>query len=688
MSNLSDFFVKNAMALCEKYNANVSIISCESERDAYLAMVEAGIDQDDIISFFESAINLTFVDIRDKQLCVNSIKEGKMEEFVNYVKVYPFEDGNMLKVAISNPEQMEYTENIMSASNYSYVFSFQFLIDEKLSEINLEDVVERGLGHTEKSLTKVNADRRRIILASGQDEIDEIIEQSDMFSETYITIAKIQNRNLLFEYCENDTPDILLVGDNIGGSSSLTELLLNLHSTFQEMRIIYLCGEVDPKDNVKKMMLGSLASAGIYDLITKNDISIVLLKSILDKPYQKEDVKEWLEYMKDSAVKKKNNITIFVPDVVETDDSVTIYPNLFTFTSSKGGVGKTFIVSQVAAAIATCGIQRLNGAKPRVGIIDIDFQGFNTSKFFNTLHEKENIFWAIDAVKKVVDDLGENRNPGIEVEKEVNEIIHKAFKTSSKYSNIKVLGGTDRLYHHGDREVLNKYILTYIVEAVVDDFDVLLIDGNTDMDAKVIYPLYSLSNYTYYILDMDWSTFHNNKRFRMYLEGEELFIPEQSKFILNKAIADDDLYVSIKDVEAGLDVGFASIIPYINPAITFNLSSKSEDVIQSQDPSLLEAKYYFLKLANEMYPIINFEVINAQFEQKATFKISKKAMKDAEKHKKKRDGSDKDDKNEEENKKKEKVSISQSFKNIVNGFKFKKETDLDDKKEDVANVDD
>lgn len=685
MSRLSDFFVKNAMALCEKYDANVSIISCESERDAYLAMVEAGIDQDDIISFFESAINLTFVDVREKPVCIHAVKEGKLDELVNYVKVYPFEDGNMLKVAIANPEQMEYAENIMSATNYSYVFSFQFLIDEKLEEIDLQEDVERGLDHAEKSLTKVNSDRKRIILASGQDEIDEIIEQSDMFSDTYITIAKVQNRNLLYEYCENDTPDILLVGDNVGGNSSLTELLLRLHSSFPEMRIIYLCGEVDPKDNVKKMMLGSLASAGIYDLITKNDISIVLLKNILDVPYEEKDIKEWLEYMKDSAVKKKNNITIFVPDVVETDDSVTIYPNLFTFTSAKGGVGKSFIVEQVAVAIATCGVQRLNGAKPRVGIIDLDFQGFGTSKFFNTLNDKENIFQAIEYAKKVVDDLGENMNPGIEIEREVNEIIHKSFKASPKYSNIRVLGGTDRLYHHGDKDILNKYILTYIVETVIDDFDVLIIDGNTDMDAKTIYPLYSLSNYTYYILDMDWNTFHNNKRFRMYLEEEELFIPTQSKFILNRAIADDDLFVGIKDVEAGLDIGFSNIIPFIKPGTLFNLASKSEDVIHAQDDTLTEAKYYFLKLANDLYPIINFDVISAQFEQKATFKISKKAIKEAEKNKKKREGI-KEEEEGDGKKKKEKTSLSGSFKKVLDGFKFKKETDISPD-ENASNVD-
>lgn len=688
MSKLSDFFIQKALALCEKYNVDVNIIQYDDERDAYLALVEAGIDQDDIINFFESAINLTFVDVREKPLCISAIKNDRLEELVKFVKVYPFEDGNMLKVAISNPEQMEYTENIMSATNYSFVFSFQFLIDEELDKINLDDDVERGLEHAEKSLTKINADRRRIILATGQDDIDEIIEHSDMFSDSYIPIAKIQNRELLMEYCENDTPDILLLGDNIGGKTPLTELLLRLHAVFPEMRIIYLCGDVDAKDNVKKMMLGSLASAGIYDLITKSDISILLLKNILDNPYTEIDVKEWLTYMKDSAIKKKSTITLYVPDTVETDNSVTIYPNLYTFTSSKGGVGKTFIIEQLAIAIATCGVQRTNGTKPRVGIIDLDFQGFGVSKFFNTLNEKENIFGAMEAVGRVIDDLGENKNPGVEIEREVNELIHKSFKQSSKYSNIRVLGGTDRLYHAGDKELINKYMLTYIVETVIDDFDVLLVDGNTDMDAKAIYPLYSLSNYTYFVLDMDWGTFHNNKRFLMYLEEEQLFIPTQSKFVLNKAIADDELYVGVKDIEAGIGATFSNIFPRIKSSVIFNMSSKSENVIQSQEKNLAEEKYYFLKMANDIYPILNFDILSANFDGKTTFKISKRAIKEAEKNKKKREeelSCGKDKKNE----KKEKTSLTDGVKKFVDGFKFKKATDNDfeDNSKTDANAD-
>ena len=74
LSKLSDFFIQKALALCEKYNVDVNIIQYDDERDAYLALVEAGIDQDDIINFFESAINLTFVDVREKPLCISAIK--------------------------------------------------------------------------------------------------------------------------------------------------------------------------------------------------------------------------------------------------------------------------------------------------------------------------------------------------------------------------------------------------------------------------------------------------------------------------------------------------------------------------------------------------------------------------------------------------------------------------------------
>ena len=668
MNGLNEFFVENITKIADSHGLDFNVMTYEDDYEAYCALVEKGVSQDEIIETFERAISLRFVDIHEKDFCLPAVKRDKIDDLVNHVKIFPYRDGTALRVAISNPEQMEYAENVMAVENYSFVFAFQFLIDMQLADIDIDADVESGLDAAEKALAAVNADSKKIILASGQDDIDELVEESEMFNRDYITIAKVQNRNLLMEYCEHETPDILLLGDNIGGKTPLMEVMLRLHSAFPSMRIIYLTGDVDPKDPTKKMTLGTLAAAGILDLITKTDISVVLLKHILDNPYTEVDVKEWLTYVRDADKKEKKNINIFVPDVVETDTSVTIYPNLFTFTSPKGGTGKTFIVEQVAIAIATCGITTPAGAKPRVGIIDLDFEGFSISKFFNTLHEKENIFTAIEEVKKVVDELGETHNANKDMEMYVDEQIHKMFKTSSKFSNIKVLGGTDRLYHSGDKVAMNKYILTYIVESVIDDFDVLLIDANTDMDTGIIYPLYSLSNVVYYILDMDWNTFHNNMRYRMYLNNEKLFQEAQSKFVLNKAVNDEGLYIALKDIETGLDLTFSNIFPDINRTTMFNLSSKAENVIQNEDKDLYETKYYFLKMANDIYPINGFDILSAQFEKRLTFKISKKALKEIEKNKKKK---------EEllSGKKEEKLSLTDQIKKFLNEFKFKDEAE-------------
>lgn len=626
---ISEFFIKITMNLCNKYGINLDIASYTDEFDIYNAMVDNGIPESEIVTTFSMSINLPFHDVGKETFAIDSINQSKIEDLIEHIKIFPFRKNGELLVAVSTLEQMEYAENVMSEKDYMFCFSFQFLIDMQLDEIDVDKLnLVVDIDHAEKALSAINNDRKTIILASGQDEIDKIIEESSMFNESYITVAKIQNRNFLMEYCENDAPDILLIGDNIGGKAALTEILLKLKTNFPNTRIIYLAGDVDPKDTTRKLTLGTLVAAGIYDIITQNELSVVYLKEILDHPMEPSEVKEFLEYVKDGGRAKKNTITIFVPGVTETDNSVTIYENLYSFTSPKGGVGKTFILEQVAIAIATCGIQRTNGTKPRVGIIDLDFEGFGISNFFGALNGKENVFTAATEARKIINELGEQRDVDDSTAKYVNETIRKMFKTSNKFSNIKVLGGTDKSYHFGDTRLIDKYLLTFIVETVLDDFDVLLVDINTDMDTSTVYPLYNLSNNTYFVIDMNWNTFHNNKRYLMHLENKSMYIPEQSKFILNKAIFDENLYVGFRDIEAGLGVTFSNIFPIIDPTIMFNFSCKGENIIQHGGTELAEEKYCFLKLANEMYPIKNFDILSSNFEGKTKIKISKQALKE------------------------------------------------------------
>jgi hypothetical protein len=75
----------------------------------------------------------------------------------------------------------------------------------------------------------------------------------------------------------------------------------------------------------------------------------------------------------------------------------------------------------------------------------------------------------------------------------------------------------------------------------------------------------------------------------------------------------------------------------INPVTMFNFSCKSDNIIQHGGDELAEEKYYFLRLANEMYPIMNFDILSANFEGKTKIKISKEALKESEENKHKVD---------------------------------------------------
>ena len=163
----------------------------------------------------------------------------------------------------------------------------------------------------------------------------------------------------------------------------------------------------------------------------------------------------------------------------------------------------------------------------------------------------------------------------------------------------------------------------------------------------------------------------------MYLDEESFFIGEQSKFILNKATIDDELTVGIKDIENGLGIGFSNIFPLLNTSTMFNMACKSDNIIQSDDKKLDEIKYYFLKLANDLYPIVNWNLIDESFTNKATFKISKKALKDNAKNDK-----IKKEKMGIKEEAKKKLSLTDAIKEFLDNFKFKKLEDIDDNKKE------
>ena len=125
------------------------------------------------------------------------------------------------------------------------------------------------------------------------------------------------------------------------------------------------------------------------------------------------------------------DIRITVPEEEETEDTLRLYENVYSFISPQGAVGKSTIVQNLAITLDKYAMPNIKGRKPRIAIIDLDFQGFSTSRFFDTINKENHIFTAIDAAAKAIDDLGEMKNL---TKIEENEISSNAiFSSSSLY---------------------------------------------------------------------------------------------------------------------------------------------------------------------------------------------------------------------------------------------------------------
>ena len=115
-----------------------------------------------------------------------------------------------------------------------------------------------------------------------------------------------------------------------------------------------------------------------------------------------------------------------------------LYENVYSFISPQGAVGKSTIVQNLAITLDKYAMPNIKGRKPRIAIIDLDFQGFSTSRFFDTINKENHIFTAIDAAAKAIDDLGEMKNLTKIEANEIHDTILHAFVPAKKYRNIKM----------------------------------------------------------------------------------------------------------------------------------------------------------------------------------------------------------------------------------------------------------
>lgn len=462
---------------------------------------------------------------------------------------------------------------------------------------------------------------KKILSASGQPVIDDSVKKF----ENYVVLDTVEYKNEVNEAVKFHQPDILLIGEGLSGQESLMEIMLQLVKDFPHLRIVYLAGHVDMREEAKVNSLGVLVMTGIYDIVHEPKISVHTLRNILDNPKTAEQMTYLTKRVKDSSSKHKNLIEFEIPEE-ELKQDEDIYSNLHVVSSIKPGTGKSFLSTNLATAIANYGIE-VNGRKPRVALIEADLQNLSVGTLLQIEDDKKNLKAVIDKISTIINENGTLTGDLKETES-VNEFIKSCFKPYYRSKNLEALVGSQLTY--SQIENVKPYHYVYLIDAIINEFDVVIIDSNSSLTHVTTYPLLHMAKNCYYVLNLDFNNVRNNVRYKEILK--EIGILDKVKYVLNEDIIPDSTeanqagggveeLIFTADHLNDSDFHLEARIPMLPKTVFLNRLYEGTPVVLDNKAYTLKARYELMKVANQIWPIKNFaeleaEVLNSKTKKK------------------------------------------------------------------------
>lgn len=389
--------------------------------------------------------------------------------------------------------------------------------------------------------------------------------------------------------------DILFYVEGIEGDSSSIDFLNSFKRTYQDVRVIYVTSNADMKEASTIIGLNSLIDNGIYDIfhgssITKTDIVDLLKNHKTIEDNQTIRVLNMRVQKKGEATEAiKANIS---GTYVEERDSQPIitqgYDNVVVVSSIKPGTGKSFISTNIATAIAKYGTPKKNHRKPTVALIEGDLQTLSVGTLLRIQDDDYNLRTALDKVATVIDDTG-NDIGSREQHMEVKRFIKRCFLPYSSVPNLFVLAGSQISFSEWNN--INPYQYFYLLESVVDEFDVIIVDSNSSLEHKTTGPILQLANTCFYVIDLDYNNIRMNMRYRQILN--QLGLASKVKYILNKNIEDFSRFeerLDYSDEALSQDFDIVGKIPIIDNTVVLNRLTAGKPVILDDSKETLYAR--------------------------------------------------------------------------------------------------
>lgn len=446
---------------------------------------------------------------------------------------------------------------------------------------------------------------QKIIVATGIPEYDNNIKKIEGYEYVNINIGF---KSELKEACIIFKPNILIISEKLSGDEILPGIAIDIKQTMPNIRIIYLAGHVDLNNINKINKLGVMVMAGIYDIITEKKINKSMISYILETPKPKEEVEYLLRNFIDK--KKEQDVNMEYEDEIEEEIVDDYYKNVFMISSIKPGTGKSFVSTNIATCLAKFG-NTIDGNPPKIAIIEADLQTLSLGTLLAIEDDdKCNLKTVMNKISTVVTPDGKISKDNIRLN-EVNEYILEAFKPYDKCKNLFALVGSQLLME--DMEGISPYYYSYLIDVVSRNYDYVIIDSNSSLVHVTTYPLLSIVNKCFYVLNLDFNNVRNNIRYRHTLK--DIGVYDKVRFVLNEDLTDnvdnvEKLQFDSNMLEDSFDL--VAKIPALPKVVFLNRLWQGVPIILDDTEHTLKARYEISKVANMIHPISNLSSLEKE----------------------------------------------------------------------------
>lgn len=399
--------------------------------------------------------------------------------------------------------------------------------------------------------------------------------------------------------------DVLFIVEGALGDTRTIEFILEVKKLNPLIRVVFFSGELNLNNEDVVYKINQLIERGIYDIYSGKQISQGIIENELNNPKTFNDVRAIADLKMSHDSYKET----------AKQDFGAGYRNIIIVSSIKPGSGKSFVSTNLAVGIAKYGKKKKDGTVPKVAIIDGDLQTLSVGTLLGIEDSRLNLTTALKSVTSILNSKGEIVGSEQEIE-ETREFVRKCFLPSKVVPNLYGLVGSQLQFK--DMGGIRPYHFFYMVQLMIDEFDIIIIDSNSSLEHKTTGPILQLAGFCFYVMDLDFVSIRANLRHRQ--ELHKLGVLGKVSYVLNKAITKENSHMFSEPLKYGPEHlsgdGFKVVakLPMVDPTIMLNRLHKQVPVILDEEPSTVPVRIELTQIAEMIWPMSNIGDLRIQMD--------------------------------------------------------------------------